>query len=101
MYVAVIGNEYVPESAMIGVNCTEQLPAESLQLTGLKVPDMSPPSEKVTEPVGMLVAFARSVTVTVHFVVAGNTKVDGLQVTVVEVESKFVRVNPIVPLRSV
>ena len=72
----------------VGVNATEQLPANRLQLVaGVKVPLAVPDELNLTVPVGVLaVPDAVSVTVEVHVDPLFVATDDGAQFTVVEVE---------------
>src|SRR5437867_13413301 len=81
--------------AAVGVNVTEQLPLERVQLVALKVP-ARPVAVNATEPAGV-VAPAPLVSATVAVQVEGwlTATVPGLQTIVVEV---VIRVTVIEPL---
>jgi len=86
--------EAVP--AALGVNVTEHVPADRVQLAALKVP-ARPVAAKPTEPAGV-VAPAPLVSVTVAVQVDGwlIATVPGLQATVVEVVRRVAVTEPLV-----
>lgn len=86
--------------AEVGVNVTEQLPENKLQLVGLKDPLAVPAFVNMTVPVGVVaVPDAVSVTVVVHVEPLFVTTDDGAQLTVVEVERPVtVSVNDWLPV---
>jgi hypothetical protein len=87
--------------APVGVNVTEQLPANRLQLVaGLNEPLAVPDEVNLTCPVGVLaVPVAVSVTVAVHVEPLLVNTDEGAQLTVVEVERPItVSVNDWLPV---
>lgn len=80
---------------------TAQLPDASVQDDGLKEPIPVFDVENVTVPVGMFVAFALSLAVTVHVDLLPLCTVDGLHVKVVDVPSIFVGTKVMLPLTRV
>ena len=87
--------------APVGVNVTEQLPANRLQLVaGLNEPPAVPDEVNLTCPAGVLaVPLAVSVDVAVHVEPLFVTTDDGAQLTTVEVERPItVSVNDWLPM---
>ncbi len=86
-----------PEPAVVPVNMTEQMPAESMQVLGLSEPPVVPAlNVKVTVPLGVLVDVVVSVTVAVTGalqLLAPSTMLQLTFPTLVEVLSLLVAVT--------